>query len=251
MHIDINCDLGEHVSKDKIGMDEQIMPYISSANIACGFHAGNSELMKHTIALALKYNVGIGAHPGYPDLKGFGRIPMKMDQKELFTLIHYQISELKRMTETLGGKLIHVKAHGALYNQASDNEEIALCIIEAVRQVDDQLIIFGLANSLFIELAKRKGMKTASEVFADRAYLANGSLVPRSEKGAIIHDAEIIANRAFELANGSIKCIKGEQLNMKGETICIHGDNPVAIESAKQIYKYLISKGIAIKNINS
>jgi UPF0271 protein len=250
MNIDINCDLGESFGNFKIGMDEAIMPYISSVNIACGFHAGDPMVMEKTIQLALKHNVGIGAHPGYPDLQGFGRRNLKMSYQELYTSILYQVSALKGMTEALGGKLNHVKPHGALYNQAAKFEEVANAIIDAVKAVDDKLIIFGLANSLFINSAKNKGLKTANEVFADRAYMDDGSLVSRNKEGAIIHDMEIAKNRSLEMVNGSVKSINGNQISMKADTICIHGDNPSAVELAKRIHHYLSAKGVEINKIS-
>lgn len=250
MKIDINCDLGESYGNFKFGMDEKIMPFISSANIACGFHAGDPVVMKKTIKLALKHNVGIGAHPSYPDLQGFGRRDLKMSYEELYTSVLYQVAALKGMTEALGGKLNHVKAHGALYNQAAKNEEVANAIIDAIKAIDGRLIVFGLANSLFIDIAKRKGLEIANEVFADRAYMDDGSLVPRNVEGAVIHDPETAKERALEMVKGSIKCISGNQISMNADTLCIHGDNPSAIELAKRIHHYLTSKGVEINKIS-
>ncbi len=249
MTIDLNCDLGESFGNYKIGMDAEIMNYISSTNIACGYHAGDAYVMQKTIDLALKNNVSIGAHPGYPDLQGFGRRPMNVPYNELFAMVQYQVSALKGMTESAGGKLNHVKAHGALYNQAAKSEEVALALIDAVKSIDENIILYGLANSLFIDLAEKNGMKTASEVFADRSYMDDGSLVPRNVEGAVIHDIDQAKDRVFEMVKGSVKCISGNQISMKSETVCIHGDNPEAVSMAKCIYEYLISKGVTIKSL--
>jgi len=250
MKIDINCDLGESFGNYKIGMDEQIMPYISSANIACGFHAGDPLVMKNTIQLAMKHHVGIGAHPGYPDLQGFGRRNLKMSYEELYTSVLYQISAIKGMTEALGGKLNHVKPHGALYNQAAKYEEVGAAIIDAVKTIDDQLILFGLADSAFLKQAEKAGLKTAHEVFADRAYMDDGSLVSRSIEGAVIHDVDLVKDQALETVNSSVRSISGKRLNMRADTICIHGDNPSAVHIAKSIYTYLNEKGVEIKKLN-
>lgn len=248
LHIDINCDLGESFGNYTVGNDELIMPYISSANIACGFHAGDPLVMEDTVKLALRNNINIGAHPGYPDLQGFGRRSMKMSATEIRTMLVYQIAALKGITESLGGKLEHVKPHGALYNDAVRSDEIATAIIEAVEQIDPSLKLFALAGSNIHELAKNRNLRTVNEVFADRAYMPTGELAPRSLEGAVIHDTEISKSRVLQMIKeNKVEAINGEIIEIKAESICIHGDNPEAIQMAKTLYQFLNDQGVQIK----
>ncbi len=246
MNIDINSDLGEGVGRDKA-----VMQFISSANIACGYHAGNDETMDKTIKLALENNVAIGAHPGYDDKENFGRTNMDLSPEEVKVLVRDQIKILKNKVELKGGKLQHVKAHGALYNQAAKNEMQARAIAEAVYEIDPKLIFVGLANSLMIDVAKEIGLRTAAEVFADRAYTNDGFLVPRTEIGAVIHDPELCKKRVLKMVQDSVvESIDGILIPIKADTICIHGDNPQAIELAKTIYDYLLGNGVLIKSMD-
>lgn len=247
MHIDINCDLGESFGNYTIGNDALLMPYISSANIACGFHAGDPMVIEKTVQLALQNNVKIGAHPGYPDLQGFGRRSMKMPAQEIKSMMVYQIAALKGITESLGGKLHHVKPHGALYNDAVDNSDIAQAIVESVIQIDPSLKLVALAGSQIHDIAKKPNLATIREVFADRAYLPNGSLVPRSQAGAVIHDPEESKKRVLQMVTeGKVAANNKELIDIKAETICIHGDNPSAVEMAKSLYNFLIGNGIKV-----
>ncbi len=242
MKIDINCDLGEGAETE-----EHIMPYISSANIACGYHAGDIDTIQKTIRLAIKHDVKIGAHPGYNDKPNFGRIPHSLSFKEIKTLVKDQVSLLKYETEKHGTTLHHVKAHGALYNQAAKDENIALAICEAIADIDQQLIVIGLPNSKVEMVAKKLNLLFRAEAFADRAYTNEGHLAPRDLPNAVIHDAKICQTRVFEMIEmGKTKSISNKTVLIKPETICIHGDNSKAIDIAKSIYLYLTGKGVNI-----
>lgn len=248
MKIDINSDLGESFGSFKMGNDAEVMKYITSANIACGFHAGDPIVMEKTIKLALENNVAIGAHPGYPDLMGFGRRKMNLSVEEVKAYVFYQVGALKAMAEALGGKLQHVKAHGALYNEAAVNESVAKAIAEAVLQLDSEIIFVGLAHSVMLEIAKKLGLQTASEVFADRAYTASGTLVPRSEPNAVIHDSEVCNQRVLQMIhNQTVRTIDGSEIHIKADTICIHGDNPAALELASSLRNHLEKNSIEIQ----
>ena len=252
MKIDINSDLGESFGNYKIGNDAEVMKFISSANIACGLHAGDPVVIERTIKLALENQVGIGAHPGYPDLQGFGRRSIKLNPDEIRSIVLYQVAALKSMTEALGGKLQHVKAHGALYNDASVNKEIAAAIAHAVYQIDPELIFMGLANSVLIDAAKELGLKTASEVFADRAYTKEGTLVSRSLQGSVIHDSNVCNKRVLKMIQEQkVTDIEGNDIPINADSICIHGDNPAALEMAKSLKKHLENNGIRIQALKN
>jgi len=246
MKIDINSDLGEGA-----GNDEAVMEYISSANIACGYHAGDADSMYKTIQLALKNNVAIGAHPGYDDKENFGRTAMDLSPSEVKRIVKDQLETIKTIAERLGAKIEHIKAHGALYNQAASNQTQALAIAEAVYEMDPKLIFVGLANSLMIDVAKGVGLRTASEVFADRAYTNEGFLVPRGMEGAVIHDADICKKRVLKMLRDSVvESIDGVEIAIQADTVCIHGDNPQALELAKAIHDYLLDNGVEIRSMS-
>ena len=250
MKIDINSDLGESFGTYRMGNDAEMMQYITSANIACGFHAGDPMVMEHTIKLALEHGVAIGAHPGYPDLMGFGRRNMHLSPEEIKSYVLYQVSALKGMTEALGGKLQHVKAHGALYNTAVKDAQTAQAIARAVHQIDSGLILFGPAQSELIKAASEIGLPSASEVFADRAYTSEGTLVARSEKGAVIHDPELCNQRVLKMIReGLVQDINGNDIAIKVDTVCIHGDNPAAIDMARSLLYYLKNHDVTIVSI--
>lgn len=245
--IDINSDLGESFGSYSMGNDAEIMQYITSANIACGFHGGDPVVMEKTIKLALVNNVAIGAHPGYPDLMGFGRRQMNLKPDEVRAYVLYQIAALKGMTESLGGKLQHVKVHGALYNVAVKDYETALAIALAVAQAGSELILFGPVNSEILKAAKQVGLQTASEFFADRAYTKEGTLVPRSEPDAVIHDAEISNARVLQMIReNTVEEIGGSTIGIQADTVCIHGDNPAAIEMARSLREFLTKNDIQL-----
>lgn len=251
MTIDINCDLGESFGNYKIGNDAEIMPYISSANIACGLHAGDPLIMKETIELAIKNNVAIGAHPGFPDISGFGRREIKMTANELHASIIYQVGALKTMTESLGAKLQHVKPHGAMYNIAAKDYNFALVIADAIAQIDKNLILIGLSNSVMINAAKELGLLTAKEVFADRAYNDEGYLVSRNIEGSVIHNETECLNHVHRMIiDKQVKTISNRLISIEADTICLHGDNLEAVKFAKLLRKYFSDENIQVKSLN-
>lgn len=243
--IDINCDIGESFGSFKVGNDEEIMKYVSSVNIACGFHAGDPVVIKKTIESALEHGVAIGAHPGYPDLMGFGRRDMVLSHDELFSYILFQVSALKGMVEALGGVLQHVKPHGAMYNKASTDYNMSKVIAEAVYKTDPKLILVGLANSKLVKAAEDIGLKTGNEIFADRRYQSNGTLVPRTHEGALIKErAEAVDQVKQILQEGRVTSIDNTKVPLKADTVCIHGDSPEALHFAQRLHKELNDAGI-------
>ena len=251
--IDINCDLGESYGAFKVGNDEKIMPHITSANIACGFHAGDPMTMAQTINLAKKHNVAIGAHPGYPDLLGFGRREMQLTLEEVKNYTIYQVSALQGLARTADVSLQHVKPHGALYNTAAKDEKLSKAMMDAVKALNHDLIIFAPLNSALAKAAVKGGLRVAYEVFADRAYNPDGSLVSRKHPNAIIQEPQRVMERAIKMVKeGTVLAINGEVVNL-GEvhTICVHGDTPTAIELAKALKKGLIKVGIEVKPVSS
>lgn len=246
--IDLNCDMGESFGAWKMGNDAEIMPFISSANIACGFHAGDASTIARTISLAIDHGVAVGAHPSYPDLQGFGRRMMSLSRKEVYDIVVYQVSAVKGICETLGGRLHHVKPHGALYNRAARDVELAAAIAEAVFAVDGGLFLYGLSGSLLVSEAEKAGLRTASEVFADRGYMDDGSLAPRSREDALIMDATEASSRAAAMATtGEVVSVNGAPVRVRAETICIHGDGEHAVEFAESISRALGAAAIEIK----
>ncbi len=228
--------------------DEAVMPFITSANIACGLHAGSLLTMERTVLLAKKHHVSIGAHPGYPDREGFGRRNIALSREELRATILYQVGALKTIAEASGSRLQHVKCHGALYNEASVNHDIAIAVAAAVRDIDPSLILVGLSASEMLRAAEEKGLRTASEVFADREYNDDGTLVSRSIPGAVLHDKRIVTGRAVKMVKErSVISISGKVIPLQADTICIHGDNPEASELAKELINALRSAGIDVK----
>ncbi len=247
MTIDLNCDMGEGYGTYTIGNDEAIMPFISSANIACGFHAGDPSVIMHTIRLAKKHHVAIGAHPGYPDLAGFGRRTMHMSPDELYASMLYQVGALKSMAEALGTTLHHVKPHGALYNDAAKNEDIASAMINAVKDIDNSLLFVGLAQSVMLHAAEKAGLRTLHEFFADRSYNDDGSLVSRQLPGAVIHDTETVLHRVIGMIRtNTVQTMSGKTIPITAHTICIHGDNPHAPEFARMLHERLTAENIRI-----
>jgi UPF0271 protein len=251
--IDINCDLGESYGDFKVGNDEKIMPHITSANIACGFHAGDPVIMAQTINLAKKNNVAIGAHPGYPDLLGFGRREMQLTLEEAKNYTIYQVSAFQGFAKVAGVNLQHVKPHGALYNTAVKDEKLSKAIVDAVKALNHNLIIFAPVNSALAKAAVESGLRVAHEVFADRAYNPDGSLVSRKQPNAIIEEPQKVVERAIEMVKeGTVLAVNGEIINL-GEvhTICVHGDTPTAVELAEALKKGLIKVGIEVKPVSS
>jgi UPF0271 protein len=250
--IDLNCDMGESFGAWKMGADAALMNVVSSVNIACGFHAGDASVMRETVQMALEKNVTIGAHPSFPDLQGFGRRDMKMNAQEIFDVVIYQISALKGICEAFGAKLHHVKPHGALYNQSAKNRETAAAIAEAVKAIDKNLILYGLSNSFSIAEAEKIGLKTASEVFADRTYQPDGTLTPRTMPNALISDTKSAVTQILEMFKSQkVTAVNGEKISIKAETICIHGDGAHAFEFASTIRQNLLANEIEIRSINN
>ena len=231
--IDLNCDMGESFGAWKLGNDTALMEHVTSVNIACGFHAGDATTIRKTIATAIEKDIAIGAHPGYPDLQGFGRRDMSLTLEEVCDIVLYQVAALKGICEASGGKLHHVKPHGALYNQAAKSRELARAIAAAVRAIDSGLIFYGGSGSLLISEAEALGLRTASEVFADRTYQADGSLTPRTLPNALIREQSHAVDQAMQMViSGTVTAGSGEVLNIKADTICIHGDGEHALEFA-------------------
>lgn len=241
MNIDLNCDLGE-----SSGSDAAIMPYITSANIACGFHAGGPAVMLATVRLAKRHGVHIGAHPGWPDLQGFGRREMSFSGEEVEALVLYQMGALAAIARAEGAELRHVKPHGALYNQAAVNEALAESVARAVKRFRRDLILVGLAGSSLVERARGIGLSAASEAFPDRAYNPDGTLMPRSLPGAVLHDPAAVAANAVRLAREGIRF--GEKIVLP-DTLCLHGDNETAAENARLVRENLAAAGIAVRGL--
>ena len=250
MKIDLNCDMGESFGMYSIGQDEEIMPYISSANIACGFHAGDPNVMKRTVHLAASHGVSIGAHPGYPDLAGFGRREMALTPEEIYSLVVYQIGSLSSFAKTEGVSLKHVKPHGALYNQAAASKEISQAIAAAVSDVNSSLILYGLAGSELIKAGKAAGLTTANEVFADRTYTPDGTLTPRRLPNALLTDPEAAVSQVIRMIKyNTVRTTDGTDVTIKADTVCIHGDGRHAVNFARSIYQKLQESGINIAAI--
>lgn len=251
--IDINCDLGESFGNFKIGHDAEIMPFITSANIACGFHAGDPVVMDHTVKLAKENRVAVGAHPGFPDLMGFGRRDMKLSKEEVRNIIIYQIGALEAFTKAANTELQHVKPHGALYNAAAKNEVYAEAIIEAVHAVNPSLVLFVLANSKMAKIAAEAGLRVAQEVFVDRAYNPDGTLVSRSTAGAVIEDVRLVAERAVKMVKErEVTAVNGQTVKFdEVHTLCVHGDTLNAVELAKSVKKALLDANIEVTPVGS
>jgi UPF0271 protein len=248
--IDLNSDVGESFGVYRLGLDEEVIPHITSANIACGFHAGDPGIMRKTVSLAGKHGVAIGAHPGFPDLMGFGRRNLDATLEEIQDYILYQTGALQAFALSQGLKLQHVKSHGGLYNMAVANPKIWDAMAEAVAKVDTEIILVVLAAANrddLLRMGNRAGIRLAFEAFPDRAYKKDGSLVPRKEKGAVIEDYELVAQRAIKMAlEGKVAAIDGTEINLKAETLCVHGDNPAAVQMVKKIRERLRDAGVEV-----
>jgi UPF0271 protein len=243
--IDLNCDMGEGFNNDEL-----IMPYISSANIACGFHAGDDYMMKKTMELCLQNNVAIGAHPGYADKQNFGRREQHLTFDEIYRLITEQLYIFTKNADPFTANIHHVKPHGALYNQAAKDKLIAAAIAKAVFDFDSSLIIYGLSGSHLIKESQKLGLRTASEVFADRTYQDDGSLTDRKQKNALITDAKASLNQVIKLVHEQkVTSVNTTLVPMKAETICLHGDGENAVEFANNIYNCLKENHIEIKAV--
>ncbi|MCB5935476.1 LamB/YcsF family protein [Caldibacillus thermoamylovorans] len=251
MHlVDLNCDMGESFGAYRMGKDEEILNYVTSANIACGYHAGDPATMRKTVQMAIEKNVGIGAHPGMPDLVGFGRREINISPQEAYDLVIYQMGALYGFVKSEGGKIQHVKPHGALFNMAAKSAPLSEAIAEAVYKVDPECILFGLAGSELVKAGKKIGLRTASEVFSDRTYQKDGSLTSRREENALIKDHKIAVNQVIRMVKeGKVKSVQGEDVVIQADTICIHGDGLHALEFAQYISNALREAGITIAKI--
>ena len=248
LQIDMNCDLGESYGAFKIGNDEKIMPHITSANIACGFHAGDPMIMAQTVNLAKKHGVALGAHPGYPDLLGFGRREMRLTLEEIKNYTIYQVSTLQGFAKIAGLNLQHVKPHGALYNTAAKDEETSRGIVDAVKALDSSLIIFAPPKSVLAKTATNAGLRVAYEFFADRAYDADGTLVSRKQPNSIITNPSTVLERTLKvIREGKVLAANGETVTLgKVHTICVHGDTPTAIKLTEVLKKELVKSGVEV-----
>nr|WP_322792446.1 5-oxoprolinase subunit PxpA [Bellilinea sp.] len=249
--IDLNCDMGESFGRYTLGSDEELMPYLSSINLACGFHAGDPMVIQQTVQTAVKYNLAVGAHPGYPDLQGFGRRKIEMSPEEVEAMVLYQIGALWGFLRSARIEMTHVKPHGALYNQAAQEVRLANAIARSVRRFSKELILVGLAGSALIEAGLECGLNVANEGFVERGYQADGRLVPRGMEGAVIHDLIIAARQAIQLAMDGITVHKGEMaMNVKIDTLCIHGDSPNALEIVRAVRSALEEAGYKIQRLS-
>jgi UPF0271 protein len=243
--VDLNCDLGESFGAWKMGNDEKIIPLISSANIACGFHAGDPLIMEKTVALTKQYGAAAGAHPGFPDLVGFGRRNLAMSAAEAKACIQYQIGALEAFCKAVNIPLIHVKPHGALYNMAAKDISLARAIAEGIKSINPKLIFLALAGSCMVTAAKETGLPVAEEVFADRAYEEDCSLVARTKKGAMITDeAEAVSRVITMIKTGTVKTITGKEIPVRADSICVHGDGEKALLFVEKLNRAFEAEGI-------
>lgn len=251
-YVDLNSDIGEGFGAYTMGMDEEIIKHVTSINLACGWHAGDAMIMDKTTKLAKEQGVMVGAHPGYPDLLGFGRRKMDITPDEARNYMLYQVGALKAFTEAHGVKLQHMKLHGAFYNTACNDEKLANAILDGIESVDKDIILMVLSGSYIAEEAKRRGLKVSQEVFADRGYNEDGTLVNRSLPGAFVKDPkEAIPRVVRMIKEGKVTTADGKDIDIVADSICVHGDNPKAIEFVKEIRKGLEEAGIEITAIDN
>jgi len=248
--IDLNSDVGESFGIYKLGLDEEVIPLISSANIGCGFHAGDPAVMRRTVSLANRYGVALGAHPGFPDRVGFGRRSMDATLEEIRDDVAYQVGALQAFAGLQGKRLQHVKPHGALYNMAAQNLVVSDAVAKVIAGIDRELILVALAGPNKSELkaiGRRHSIRIAFEFFADRAYNPDGSLVSRREAGAVLHNSEVVAKRVIQMVTEGLVIAKdGSEIPLEADTICVHGDNPEAVALVREVRETLIGSGIEV-----
>ena len=245
--IDLNCDLGESFGNYKLGLDEEVIKYISSANIACGYHASDPLVMSQSVKSAKENGVAVGAHPGFPDLMGFGRRNMSVQPNEAKAYVQYQVGALIAFCRANGVKLCHVKPHGALYNMAGKDYALSKAICEGIYEIDPDIILLGLSGSQMLKAAADTGLRCAMEVFADRAYEEDGSLVARTKPGAVITDENESISRVIGMVkNGTVTAITGKEIPIQAQSVCVHGDGVKALEFVKKIKAALENEGIEI-----
>jgi UPF0271 protein len=246
--IDLNCDLGESFGPWQMGNDAAMIELATSVNVACGYHAGDADIMRKTVEMAKAHGVSVGAHPGYRDLHGFGRRPVPgLKSSEIENLVAYQIGALQAIATAAGHKVTHVKAHGALSNVACEDDMTARAIANGIKAVDPNLIFVVLANSKLVQAGEAANLPMVHEVFADRAYGDDGLLVSRSKPGAVLHDAKGIADRVVRMVqDGAVISVSGKVIKMRTDTVCIHGDTPGAVEIARGVRAALKTAGIDV-----
>ena len=248
MIMDLNCDMGESFGTYELGYDELAMPYVTSINVACGFHASDPDNMAKTVLLAKKHGVAVGAHPGYPDLVGFGRRSMALTPEEVKNAVIYQIGALDAFCKAAGVRLQHVKVHGALYNNAEKDLTVATAIAKAIKAVDPSLYMLCLANSQMGVAAKQEGVPFVEEAFADRAYTEEGSLVSRKVEGSVIHDINEVVTRVVRMVTEkTVVAITGKVIPIQAQTICVHGDTPGAVDMVKAIRAALEKENVELR----
>lgn len=248
--IDLNCDMGESFGAYQMGNDAEVLKFITSANIACGYHAGDPSVMRKTVELALENGTSIGAHPGFPDLSGFGRRNLNVSEEEAYDLTLYQIGALYGFVKAQGGTLQHVKPHGALYNAAAKDAKLAGAIAKAVYDLDPELILFGLSGGELIRAGKHVGLTTASEVFADRTYQPDGTLTPRTQSNALIENDDQAVHQVVRIVKeGLVRDVNGKDISIEADTVCIHGDGAHALAFAEKINQKLIEENISLQSL--
>jgi UPF0271 protein len=244
--IDLNCDMGESYGAWKMGADAEVMPFVSSANIACGFHGGDPATIRRTVRLAVDHGVAVGAHPSLPDLQGFGRRAMKISPQDMYDLVLYQAGAVEAFARAAGARLHHVKCHGALYNMAANDEALSEAMARAARDLGG-VMLYALSNSKMMETAKRLGVPVAGEVFADRGYADDGTLAPRDRPGAMVEDAgEAVARALAMVEQGHVVSLSGRRVPVSADTLCLHGDQPGAVTFAKAIRKAFAERNVTI-----
>ena len=250
--IDLNADVGESFGAWAMGADAELLALVTSANVACGFHAGDPTVMDRTVALAARAKVAIGAHPSHPDLRGFGRRAIQADPVDIERDVIYQIGALQAFARTHGTRVVHVKPHGALYNQAAEDEAVARAIARGVARVDAKLILVGLASTAVMRrAAEAEGLRFAAEAFADRRYTPKGTLVSRREPGAVLSDPAQAAAQAVKIATeGRVRASDGTEVELRADTLCLHGDNPAAVANAAAVRRALESAGVAVRSLD-
>ena len=245
--VDLNCDLGESFGAWKMGRDEEVLPLVTSVNVACGMHAGDPLTMRATIGLAREHKVSVGAHPGYPDLQGFGRRALALSPDEVYAFAQYQVAALRGMCQAQGVRLAHVKPHGALYNACARDAALADAVAAAVFDLDPTLTLVALAGSVAVERGRAAGLAVAEEFFADRGYTAAGTLVPRGQDGAMVRDAAVAAERVMRaVEHGEVEATDGTVIPVRCDTVCIHGDSPTALAFARDVRAALLSAGLSL-----
>ena len=245
--IDLNCDMGESYGAWKMGADAEVMPYISSANIACGFHGGDPATIRKTVRLAVDRGVAVGAHPSLPDLMGFGRRAMRISPQDMYDLVVYQAGAVEAFARAAGAKLHHVKCHGALYNMAVNDEALSDAMVRAVKDLGASLILYVLSGSKTLEIGKKAGVRVIGEVFADRGYTDEGTLAPRDKPGGMIEDAAASVRQALAMIEeGYVTSLAGKRVPVGADTLCLHGDQPGAVIFASKLREAFKERGIAV-----